>query len=380
MSILIEDSPRNLLRWIEEAISAGTVDGVVLDPFCSPANNGYPRRTAREVASRVHELRSRLFFDAATHLQGLPGAGDFRYYDQYDLWAGPRGDLSGGGIRDHTARVLSWQRNLAAKPLGPTVLVRSPLAPEATTAVSMARETMTQAPDAWVTIAGDESFWATGAQLDAHIGAIAQFQPRGYFLCVVRTGSVLPPLSTRQEVSGLARTVRSLKTVPVHISHGDLAALPGIAAGAHSVGSGWDQRQMLIGEAHYGPRSSGDNGGGWYERPTIAEILSRIKKPEYESLVQRAPNLATRVVPGRINPLGPKNIFHHHLRVLSQAIVNLKAIPDDRARFDELARMYSTARAQWPLVKAAAIAGQDATAWIDELAAGLSDYARDEGW
>jgi hypothetical protein len=380
VTVLIEDSPRNLSKWIEEAVTGGVATGAVLDPFSSPFSGG-SRRTMSETATRVTGAGGTIGFDALTHLLDAPGVGDFRYYDGYSLWPAARGDLSSSAYqRGHLARVFAHQASIAAPPLAPTVLIRSPLGTEARLALTLAAESKAINPVTAITIAGDEQFWSSGARLDAHIGALAQFQPSGWTLAVVRQTGVLPAPAQRAEIEGLCRTVLSLTALaPVHVSHGDLAALPAIAAGAATIGSGWDQRQMVLGTVHYAVRNPSD-GGGWYERPTIAGVLSRIKKAEYTSLTSRGAALGRRLTPGVISPLNPQPIYMHHLTQLSSVIRNIRAAGNAQLRYEYLRDLYTTAQREWPALKAAAISEQDAREWIDEVEAGLGLYGRAEGW
>lgn len=49
------------------------------------------------IRERAQELASdgvAIWFDATTHALQMGGVGDFRYHDKFDLWGGPRGDLS----------------------------------------------------------------------------------------------------------------------------------------------------------------------------------------------------------------------------------------------------------------------------------------------
>ena len=53
----------------------------------------------------------------------MGGVGDFRYYDEFDLWGGPRGDLTTHANRDeHVRKVFDVQDSLGAPHLAPTVL------------------------------------------------------------------------------------------------------------------------------------------------------------------------------------------------------------------------------------------------------------------
>ncbi len=383
MSLLIEDSPRNLLLWITQGIKDGIADGAVISPFCSPVGHLAHRRSGAEMVAGVQKIGGAAFFDAATHALQFPRCGDFRYYDSYRLWGGTRGDLSSPRrLEDHVDRVSETQDSLGVPRLAPTVLLRSPSGPDAATAVAMADIAKTRDAGTWLTIAGDEQFWSSGPSLDAHIGAMAQFEPTGYFLVVTRATGALPVPARRDETAGLARSARSLSEYSrVHISHGDLAGLPAVAAGADSVGTGWDQRQMMFSGVHYEarPADPGD-GGGWYQRATLRHVFGRVKPAEYVSLHRRNRTLAEAVTPLQIAPYGPKTVYRHHLRQLSSVVDSILSAAPGEDRYRLLSDSYAAASATWPGVQTAGITEQAAKDWIEELSAGLEIYARAEGW
>ena len=112
MTILIEDTPRNnLAAWTIEAFNEGLVDGAVISPFSTPAVGNNYKSSGGQSASTLLDAGCDVWFDAATHALQMPGVGDFRYYDGWDLWGGSRGDLLTSGLqRDHVLRVLDAQR------------------------------------------------------------------------------------------------------------------------------------------------------------------------------------------------------------------------------------------------------------------------------
>lgn len=330
MTVLIEDSPRNLLSWIERALQEGHAQGAVISPFASPAVAKPHRRSAAMMAERLLGLGGQVFFDPTTHALDFPQAGDFRYYDEYPLWSGPRGLLSTAPERrDHVQNVFSIQDDLRLPHLAPTLLLHTPTSPESERALQLSRTAVEEDAECWLAIAGDGQFWS-GEALDAHIGALAQLEPGGWFLTVARGTGVLPVPAEQDEVAGLCRTARALSEyAPVHISHGDLAALPAVAAGATSIGTGWDQRQRMFSYAHYMERGTGAEGGGWYDRPTLQGALGLLKRPEVELLLSQDRTRAERLLPGPIPP-GTDGVFHHHVEVLDAVTTDLLSQPDPR--------------------------------------------------
>ncbi|WP_143655850.1 hypothetical protein [Streptomyces sp. XY006] len=382
MSILIEDSPRNLLSWIVQAVKAGEADGAIISPFASPLHALRHRRSAEVMARGLVNEGAQVWFDAQTHALQMAGVGDFRYYQEYDFWVGNRGDLSSADLREgHLARVFAFQDHLEATRLAPTILLHHAETQSSELALELAKDAIDQAPNCWMTIAGTAPFWESGLALDAHIGALAQLEPAGWFIVPVRPLATLPVEAEVEETHGICRTIRALsENAPVHISHGDLAGLPGVAAGAASVGSGWDQRQRACAYASYAERENGEGGGGgWYERVTIRSLLGSLRPSEVAVL--RSQNPALYQTLGEFPPPGPQEAFRHHVSGLRSAI---NAIADNGdnyyARYTTLLNMYRDAARLWPQVAATTGSPLNASHWIEPLQRGLRLYGEGEGW
>ena len=380
MTILIEDSPRNLAVWMTDAIGRNIARGSVITPWATPAVSKSHRRSASEVAAEVARVGGEVWVDPLTHALQMGGVGDFRYYDEFDLWTGPRGDLTTATNRaEHVRKVFELQTSLGATALAPTILLHHGLTQTSQTALELAQEAVAQRPTCWLSIAGTGPFWSSGSALDAHVGALAQLDPAGWFITVARPLSSLPVNAPSDEVAGLCRTVRALSEyAPVHISHGDLAGLPAVAAGASSVGSGWDQRQRVCSFASFAARAPGEGGGGWYERPTFGGLLGSLKRPEAERLNRSDSARATRL--GGLPAPGPKEAFLAHLACLDALVASIVSAGDYAARYRALTDAYDAAVAEWPAV--VALSGCDLAHgdWIDDLAAGLRLYGASEGW
>lgn len=383
MSVLIEDSPRaNLDGWISDCFSRSTCSGTVLSPFATPWEQiGGPgrKRNAETRAQRLHETRVPLWFDPMTHALQMSGVGDFRYYGQYDLWNPDRPGLleTAADRADHVRRVFAIQRTLGAVPLAPTVLLHTGLSDLSVTALELAREAKERDGDCWFTIAGSPSFWSSGGALDAHIGSLAGLEPRGWFFVSVKALTVWPVESDPREIFGLCRAARALgEDTPVHISHGDLAALPAIAAGASTVGSGWDKRQRVCSAADYAPRPDSTEGGGWLGRVTFKQLLGAVTGNEAEILQSQQPELVEFL--GGLPVPAPRERFDAHLEILSDLVGEVAADADFRARFSRLDSYYRAASSLWPIVQEASGCPAGADAWIEPVASGLHLYAGGE--
>jgi hypothetical protein len=321
-----------------------------------------------------------VLFDPLTHVVDYPGANAFATYDDWQLWAGPRGDLSTVALRQgHVDRVVGAQQGLGLQLLAPTVRLEQPIGARANTALDLARRTLDHDPGAWLTIAGAPGLWSSGSSLDILAGQFSELRPAGFIIVVARPTLGYPaPGITPDEVEGMCRTVHSLSIrVPVVVSHGDLAALPAVAAGATGVGSGWDLRQRVLGGDAFQVSSTFRRRGS---RVTHIGLLSSLKRAEAERLRVRDAALSARLVPGPL-PVGQVAEYQDHLRALADLGAQLGAQPSGRARVDELQRLYAAADADFQVVEGLARPIEFGRwAWLDPVTDGLAAYRAGEGW
>lgn len=387
MTTLVEDSPRSFQAgWITDAHSAGNAVGAVLTPWASPYKHRGGPGLKPGIGNRVQELRDAgvpVWFDATTHALQMPGVGDFRYYDEFDLWGGPRGDLTQDAYRrEHVRRVFKLQTLLATPLIAPAPLLPSGLNNISTLALETSRVAMELQPSSWLTIAGVGTFWSDGRDLDAHIGALSALTPGGWFISFAQPDNELPPKLIAEEVYGLCRTVRALSEyAPVHVSHGDFAALPAVAAGANTVGTGWDKRQRVISFTDYLAREEGTGKASWYERPTLVGLLGTLdRKGDGPLLEQQDATLAARLG-GLPTVPGPKGAFRHHVAQLDAAVRRIQDVGSSyRARYEELEQMYSAAATNWAAVRVATGLRDRTETWVTPFQQGLRMYAQSEGW
>lgn len=283
--------------------------------------------------------------------------------------------------REHVRRVFKHQSDLAVPLLAPSPLLPSGLNNVSTLALETAKVALELQPSTWLTIAGVGTFWSDGRDLDAHVGALAALAPAGWFISFVQPDNELPPKLTADEVYGICRTVRALSEyAPVHVSHGDFAALPAVAAGAMTVGTGWDKRQRVVSFTDYVVRAESRGQASWYERPTLLGLLGTLeKKADGALLMQQDPTLAARL--GGLPPVpGPKDSFRHHVAQLDAAVVRIQGAGSYRQRYDELDRMYIEAATNWAAVRVATGLRDRTSTWVTPYQQGLRMYAQSEGW
>jgi hypothetical protein len=320
------------------------------------------------------------WLDPETHALQMPNAGDFRYYDDWPLWGGVRGALATEGeMRDHVESVFRAQDELGVPHLAPTILLYAAQSPSSQQALELARVAVDIDSDCVLAVAGDSAFWSSGMTLDAHVGGLAQLSPAGWWMTVSRATTMLPVLAMAEEVHGLCRTVRALSDDgPLHVSHGDLAALPAVASGAESIGTGWDPRQRVSAYASYEARTGAGDGGQWFQQATLEGLLSLLSRAEANVLAQQDAALSQRVIPGAV-PVGSREAFLHHAHVLSNVVDQLAGL-SHRGAYEALIDRYTDAEADWDLVADAIGTGTRADTWIKPFQNGLERYGATEGY
>jgi hypothetical protein len=315
-----------------------------------------------------------------THVLQMTGADDFGTYDQWGLWDGARGVVgSRSQRRFHLDRVFAIQDECGATRLAPSVLLNSAAGPEVVAAVALVEEGLDVAAGCWGTLAGTPGFWAGGAELDALIGTLAQLPVGGWFVSVVRATDSFPVRASADEVAGICRAVRGLSEFAlVHVSHGDLAAIPAVAAGATSIGTGWDARQRVLAMSTFEYRAP-TGGGGWFARNTLERLCAFLPRADVARLFAQDAVLASSVFVGGLHPDGPKEAFLHHASSLERLLGDIGDGSYDE-RFNALLTLYRDASAAWPSVTSTAQLTEGSAEWVDAYLAGLSAYGDDEGW
>lgn len=383
MTVRIQDTARNTLPgWTINAVRGRYARGAVVSPFASPVQaNGY-KQSVRQVIQRISDIGGSVWVDPSTHMLQAPGVGDFRYYREWDFWAGAPGVLTTADEkRDHVRRVYAVQEALEVPLVAPTLLLNSPQSPGSQAAAALAEIAREEARGRHVLmpIVGDTHFWGSGAELDAYVGLLDQLEPSAWLLTVSRPDSTVPAAVQAAEVFGLMRTSAALsQDKPVLVGHGDLAGLPAIAAGATGLGTGWDTRQRVLAYSDHAARAAGGSGGAWYKRPTLEGLLGNLLPSELQVLVNQDAALAARLVPGAVLDLA-EPAFRHHATVLTNVVDELKTLAG-RDRAQRLRERYLAARMDWPRVQAITGCASGADRWVNPLLAGLEQFMTAEGW
>jgi hypothetical protein len=387
MTILIEDSPRNTIpKWSEEAPAAAGVAGVVLSPFTTPRSNTGYKPGMQATIDRLRDAGLDVYIDPASHVMQMPGMGDVRYYDDYDLWSGVRGDISTeASRREHIRRVFELQDRSGVPRLAPTALLHAPTSTTSMQALDLAHEAADICQRDGTTcmgfVAGSGSFWS-GASLDSHIGAIAQVDVAGWFVVEVHAMNGLPVPVQAPEIYGQCRTVRALSELSpfVHVSHGDFAALPLVAAGATSVGTGSDTRQRVCAYTSYTARDPDASGGGWFQRPTLEHLCGFLTRQDADVLENVDVALSNTIVPGALHADQVQVAFDHHVSCLGRLVAQVRGAGGPEDRFHELVAIYNRAIAAWTATQVHVSPASGPESWIDPLHGGLIAYGHTEGW
>lgn len=152
--VLIHDGRRvGHRKWCVDAISSGSADGVVLNPFATPRVAEPRHPSALDLAQAVRGAEGEVVFDALTHALFLPGTNKRDFYDAWELWGSAGVDLDGAAHQlAHVERVFNRQSQVGAPHLAPTVQLQLRSHPTSTL-----HATLHASPAGWTRTAGSLS-------------------------------------------------------------------------------------------------------------------------------------------------------------------------------------------------------------------------------
>lgn len=383
--VLIHDGRRvGHRKWCIDAITMGIADGVIMTPFSTP-RIAVPRNpSAFDLADAVSNLRAEVIFDPMTHAAMLPTTNKKDFYDTWELW-GADGMVLDTSARQlaHVERVFDRQTQIGARKLAPTLQLESPVSTVASTARDIARLASGLDKNAGQSLVGTRAFWASGAKLDAYVGTLAALRAPLWILTVANDVVLdhVPDMENTVAYEGLCRTVHSLSLRSrVIIAYADFSGLPAIAAGADSVGSGWDRAQRT-----YDPFSFKIDSNPGVRIPasyvTQGGLCSVLRRDTAEAIERWSPVEANRIRGGQMPPSDQAQRLHH-LQQLRAAIAQIDGAVSRQARVGELRARYSTAMADYDRlisVLSPTIRTVDKKAWVSNQSAILEAYAASEG-
>ena len=379
--VLIHDSGRSgKLGWAARMLQEGQVVGFVASPWESPPTTQPRRPSAREIVTSLMDIGGTVLFDPETYGVFVQGANQRATYDSWGLWPNGQPSKDRPAILAHVDRVAEVQHELGVPFLAPGLCLESPVGLDADrTLEAFDRMRSVIGGGGWTaSVVGTPAFWSAGPELDAFVGQIATMKPERCLLAVLRASGRYPWTDlTPEEVTGVCRTATSLSLhMPVVAGRSDFAGLPAVAAGAASIGTGWDLKQRVLSgdlfRADPGIRRQS-------QRVSHSGLLASLKRREAEQLRAGDASLSTALVPGPL-PIDFNGHWRHHLAVLANAarVVGSQATARDRVR--SLAASYKDAADAFAVVaRHARPLEASASQWIEPLAQGLREYAESEG-
>jgi hypothetical protein len=385
MTVLIHDGRRGgHLRWLERALQAGVADGVVISPFHTPRIASPRNPAGGTVAGRVAGMSLEVVFDATTHARLLPGSDDLVHYDTWGLW-GPSGvglDTASRRV-EHVELVFQRQLDLSTPFLAPTLTLDQPSGSDADDALATATVARSLQPDAWQSLSGRRSFWRAGSALDAYVGQLAQLRAPVWTITVVNDIVLdnMPDMADGEAFEGLCRTVHSLSLRSrVIVLHADYTGLPAIAAGANTLGSGWDRGQRFLDPLSFQLSSPGIRIAASYV--THGNLAAVLRRDVGDVVATLGPTIADAL---RGGPLPPNDAaeHHHHLGCLREITDAVDAHRSRADRVKELRHFYAGAGHGYRYLDVSlprVVPGAVRQRWLDQPHAVLERYAAREGY
>ena len=370
--------------WAVNAISAGMADGIFISPFASPRFRIPRYMSGLDFGARASGAGGEIVFDPMTHARFLPGANRTDLYDTWELWGadGARVDTA-LQRQQHVERVFARQSELGAPSLAPTISIDAPGSMSEVTALELGWVAQGIDQRAWQSFAASRNFLRSGIQLDAHVGNLVELRSPTWIITVSNEMVVdqSPDLSDHAAFEGLLRTIHSLsQRSRVIVAYSDFSGLLGVAAGADTVGAGWDRSMRTLDPAAFHVDS--DAGiripASYVTQRGLSAVLRR---DAAEAIDAWNPAEATRIRGGSMPPSDQIERLHHlgSLRHL----VELIRVESDRAlRVGVLRSHYETAISDFDRLIAAvgpAVKTADKTSWSTHQYQVLRDYASAEG-
>lgn len=383
--VLIHDGRRSGHHtWAKNAVSTGSANGVFISPFSTPRFR-IPRYTSgTDFSQGVRDAGGEVIFDAMTHARSLAGSNRVDLYDTWELWGGPDMDLETAlNQQRHVERVFDRQTELGTPHLVPTLALASPGSTEATRALEIAWIGRGIDDAAWQSVAGTRAFWRSGVALDAHIGSLVEL--RSPVWVVTLTNEMVldtaPDIADVLAFEGLLRSVHSLsERSRVIIAFSDFAGLMSIAAGADTVGAGWDRAMRT-----FDPLSFHIDSDAGIRIPasyvTQRALLAVLRRDAAEAIERWNPIEARRIRGGAM-PTGDPQERLHHLQSLQSEVQDLVAISDRALRVAALRLSYENAATDFDRLVGAvgpAVRASDKSTWITNQLSTLESYATAEG-
>jgi hypothetical protein len=383
--VLIHDGRRTgHLGWCERAIASGAANGVFMSAFSTP-RVAVPRSPSADLfADGIRAVNGEVIFDAESHAKLLSGSNKTEHYDTWELW-GPAGEGLDSPNRQlqHLERVFQRQAGLGAPRLAPTIALDSPGSIEAGYALQTAAVARGLFGEAWQTIVGSRTFWRSGFLLDEHIGKLVALESPVWVVTVSNEMVMgpAPDLVDTDAFSGLLRSIHSLsERSRVILTRSDFSGLLGVAAGADSIGAGWDRAMRTFDPLSFHRASdAGIRIPASYV--TQGAMLAVLRRDTADAIERLDPALAARLRGGSMPPSeGAER--EHHLASLSGKLRDLSSLSTRGDKVQSLRDSYTAAAYAFDDLIAripGSVRGADKKTWHDQQLAVLESYASAEG-
>lgn len=382
--VLLQDGRRSGHHgWCTNAIVESAADGVFISSFNTP-RIALPRSpSGADVAQAVRSVAGEVIFDPMTHARLLPSTNKLDFYDTWELW-GPSGvGLDTAQRRlEHIERVFARQDELRAPHLAPTIVLEMSHSADAEQAIEAARTARGVDRSCWQSLVGTRAFWRSGHGLDAFVGQLASLGSPVWVLTVANEVVIDPALDVSDSAAfaGLCRTIHSLsERSRVILTHVDFAGLIGIAAGADTVGSGWDRGMRVFDPItfHLASDDSIRIPASYVTQGGLTAVLRR----DTADVIERWNSSMAAVIRGGPMPQSGQIERIHHLRVLRDLVTAINMQNDRRSRVGRLRQQYDSAGQYFDtLINAlpATVSPSDKRVWRDNPLEALRSYAVDE--
>lgn len=382
MSLLIQDGRRGgHTRWATQAISAGIADGVFISSFHTPRVAVPHHYAGSRLAEEVRAVDGEVIFDPCTHARLLPSSNDVLHYDTWQLW-GPSGVGLDTDVRrlEHLERVFDQQSELEAIALAPTLTLDSPFGVDADHALRTAQLAVGLNRHTGQSLVGRRSFWRAGPDLDAHVGQLAALRAPTWALTVVNdlVADNQPDLTDTTAFTGLLRTIHSLsQRSRVIVCYADYAGVPATAAGANTLGTGWDRGMRYFDPNSFQITSSGVRIPASYV--TQGRLGAVLRRDTGDAIARLGDPPATDIRGGPM-PADDTAERSHHLRQLHLLIDSVNVHGTARQdRVAELRRFYERAAQDLDSLTQQlprhTLNENHRRRWVDEPFAALEAYA-----
>lgn len=383
MPLLVHDGRRSgHAKWVTTAVSLGVADGAFISPFATPR---VPQRYHPDAGSLLEGLLPghEVFFDPNTHARLLPGANLLAQYDTWGLW-GPAGVGLGSVAQrsEHVERVFARQRELGLPLLAPTTTLQSPLSADAHNAVETARMARGLSAACYQALAGTRAFFSSGADLDAHVGRLAALRAPGWVVTLVNDAVLdgSPDCAPVEAFVGWMRTIHSLsQRSRVITAHADFLGLLAVAAGADTIGSGWDRGMRFFDPSAFVVSTPAIRRPASYV--TQRGLVSVLRRTIADDIQRLDSALAERLRHGQM-PADDARERWHHLRMLRELVGEVSAHPARGLRVHSLREIYEQALRDYNALRARVriLAKADQEAWVEKPLRALEMYASAEGF